>query len=74
MKKIVILILFGLILSNPQISGQIPNQAKKLQAIYIYNFMMRIQWPENKRNGDFVIGIVGNTPLAAELKNMAANT
>jgi hypothetical protein len=55
-----------------QSHSQIPPKATKLQAIYMYNFMLKIQWPEHKRVGDFVIGVLGNTLLLDELRDMAS--
>jgi hypothetical protein len=34
----------------------------------IYHFTKYIDWPENKKSGDFIIGTIGDTPLYDELK------
>jgi hypothetical protein len=34
----------------------------------IYHFTKYIDWPDSEKRGDFVIGVVGNTPLFDELK------
>ena len=47
-------------------------QVPKLQSIFIYNFTKYIEWPISVRSGDFVIGILGNSPIEAELNNLAA--
>jgi hypothetical protein len=44
-----------------------------VQANIIYRFTKYIDWPIARKSGDFVIGIVGETPLYAELKNFATN-
>lgn len=44
-----------------------------LQANIIYRITKYIDWPANKRAGDFVIGIVGDSPLYDELKSLSAN-
>jgi hypothetical protein len=44
-----------------------------VQANIIYRFTKYIDWPEGKKSGDFVIGIVGETPLYAQLKSFASN-
>jgi hypothetical protein len=44
-----------------------------IQANIIYRFTKYIDWPESKKTGDFIIGIVGDTPLSDELKNFIAN-
>ena len=41
------------------------------QSVYaniIYHFTKYIDWPDSEKRGDFVIGVVGNTPLFDELK------
>jgi YfiR/HmsC-like len=44
-----------------------------IQANIIYRFTKYIDWPVSKKSGDFIIGIVGETPLADELKGFIAN-
>lgn len=44
-----------------------------IQANIIYRFTKYIDWPDNKKTGDFIIGIVGDSPLTDELKNFIAN-
>jgi hypothetical protein len=46
----------------------------KIKAIYIYNFTKYIEWPENYKEGNFVVGVLGtNTALVTELTKMAAS-
>jgi hypothetical protein len=45
----------------------------KVHANIIYRFTKYIQWPENKQAGDFIIGIVGDSPLYEELVALTAN-
>jgi hypothetical protein len=45
----------------------------KIQANIIYRFTKYIDWPINKKTGDFIIGIVGDSPLYDELKSLSAN-
>ena len=44
-----------------------------VHANIIYRFTKYIDWPENKKTGDFVIGIVGETPLNEYLKTFVVN-
>jgi uncharacterized membrane protein len=44
-------------------------QDEKLKAIFVYNFTRYFAWPE--KPGNFVIIIVGKSPLAAELNDIA---
>ena len=39
----------------------------------IYRFTKYIDWPDDKKSGDFVIGIVGNSPVYNELVSFTAN-
>jgi hypothetical protein len=43
-----------------------------VHANIIYYFTKYIEWPSFKKTGDFVIGIVGETPLYDELKKAVA--
>jgi hypothetical protein len=44
----------------------------KLHSIFIYKFTQYIEWPDKASAGDFVIGVVGNSPIQAELEALAA--
>nr|NQU92193.1 YfiR family protein [Bacteroidota bacterium] len=46
-------------------------QGEKLQTVFIYNFTKHIEWPENMRSGDFIIGVIGNSPIIEELETLA---
>lgn len=39
-----------------------------VHANIIYHFTKYVDWPSSKKTGDFVIGVVGDTPLYDELK------
>ncbi len=43
----------------------------KLKALYIYNFTRYMEWPAAMKQGDFVIGVLGNCPIHNELVRMA---
>lgn len=43
----------------------------KFHTVFIYNFTKYIKWPASSQNGDFVIGILGNSPIIPELERMA---
>ena len=47
-------------------------QNEKFKAMFIYNFTKYIEWPKAMRSGDFVIGVYGNSSVAAELQQIAA--
>jgi YfiR/HmsC-like len=44
-----------------------------VQANIIYRFTKYIEWPESKRTGDFIIGIVGESPLTEQLQSFIIN-
>ena len=44
-----------------------------IQANIIYRFTKYIDWPADKKSGDFVIGIVGDSPLYDALKGFIGN-
>lgn len=48
-------------------------QDYKFHSVFIYNFTKYIQWPDSYRSGDFVIGVLGNSPISQSLEKMAAN-
>ncbi len=41
----------------------------KSYSLFLYNFIKYIEWPES--NGDFVIGVVGDSPIMKELMNLS---
>lgn len=45
----------------------------KAYSVYIYNFIKYIEWPENTKKGDFVIAVIGNSPINIELKTLATS-
>ncbi len=47
-------------------------QSEKLHTVFIYNFIKHIEWPETYRQGDFKIGVVGNSPIIGELEKLAS--
>ena len=43
----------------------------KMKAIFIMNFTKLIEWPKSYKEGNFVVGVVGESPLYKELTKMA---
>ncbi|HYE55138.1 MAG TPA: YfiR family protein [Chitinophagaceae bacterium] len=58
-------------LCRPRSVAQDVNYA--IHANIIYHFTKYIDWPPSRKSGDFIIGIVGTTPLTDELKTSLAN-
>jgi hypothetical protein len=63
-------LLFGIGL---QIQAQAQTSDYKFHSVFIYNFTKYIQWPAEQQSGDFVIGVLGNSSISADLEKMAAN-
>jgi len=63
-------VLFALLIF-PKCYSQTINYS--IYANIIYHFTKYVNWPEGKRTGDFIIGIVGETPLYDSLKNFIAD-
>jgi len=53
------------------ISISVRAQVEKMQAAFIYNFTMLVNWPSAYQSGDFVISVFGNGPINKELEDMA---
>lgn len=50
---------------------QDPNNSNaKIKATFIYNFTKYIDWPDNYKEGNFVIGVLGTTPFYNELTSL----
>lgn len=47
--------------------------AYAVHANIIYHFTKYINWPDDRKTGEFVIGVVGDTPLYEELKLFISN-
>lgn len=60
-----LLILFG-------ITGKTSAQNEKFKALFMYNFTKYIEWPATMQNGDFAIGILGNSAIKSELETIAS--
>ena len=46
-------------------------QKEKYHSIFIYNFSKYVKWPNEKSNGEFVIGVYGSSEIVEDLKVMA---
>ena len=68
--RVGLVVLFGLLII-PACYSQTINYS--IHANIIYHFTKYINWPESKRSGDFIIGIVGETPLYDSLTNFVAD-
>ncbi len=49
-------------------------QTEKMESVFIYQFVSKyIEWPATDKSGDFIIGILGSSPIESELNTMAAS-
>jgi hypothetical protein len=46
-------------------------QDYKFERTFIYNFTKYIQWPPGQQSGDFVIGVLGDSPIYEQLQVMS---
>src|SRR4051812_45399004 len=44
----------------------------KAYTLFVYNFMKYTKWPEAQSKGDFVISVLGDSPILKELEGLAA--
>ncbi|MDZ7776882.1 MAG: YfiR family protein [Bacteroidales bacterium] len=41
--------------------------------MYIYNFTKRIDWPDDQKNGNFIMGVMGKGNIVKHLKGFTQN-
>jgi YfiR/HmsC-like len=64
-------LLLLLLIPAPKLYPQQPTDYA-IHANIIYHFTKYIDWPGNKKSGDFIIGVTGDTPLYDALKKNIA--
>jgi hypothetical protein len=74
MRKIFSIIVFLICVSADYVrmpTLQDPNNSNaKIKATFIYNFTKYIDWPENYKHGNFVIGVLGTTSFYNDLSTL----
>lgn len=45
----------------------------KAYTLFVYNFMKYVEWPEAQSKGDFVISVLGDSPINKELEGLASS-
>lgn len=63
-----IIALAAMLVSKPA-SAQETNY--KSYTLFVYNFMKYIEWPESTTGGDFILGVLGDSPIYKELDALA---
>ena len=66
-------IVFICLLAVAMMANTTSSDVGKFQSIFIYTFAKYIEWPTSKQQGDFVIGVFGDSPAFQHLEKMAAN-
>jgi len=65
-----ILLLFAGIITG--FSGKAHATDYKAYTLFIYNFMKYVEWPEANSKGDFVLCVIGDSPINKELQALAS--
>ncbi|MCH8332278.1 MAG: YfiR family protein [Bacteroidetes bacterium] len=72
LKTLLLLTAFVLMTASTSLKQQDDTNAR-IKAIFVYNFTKYFEWPSDYKQGEFVIGIIGNSGnLTGELTKMAA--
>ncbi len=48
-------------------------QNEMFKALFMYNFTKNVEWPSDMRQGDFIIAVLGDSPVIDELEKVAAS-
>jgi len=72
MRGLFVLFFACIFISAAQDTNKRVDPNAKIKTMFIYNFTKYIEWPQSYKQGNFVIGHLGESTLGAELKKMAA--
>ena len=64
--------LFVFVLFVVGMVGNSYSQNYQVHTLYMYSFTKYIKWPESYSEGDFVIGVLGESEIVSHLKKMAS--
>jgi len=65
MKKLIVILL---VLTSVVTMKSQANEIAKYKSLFTLNFIRYVGWPDESKQGDFVIGVIQNKELAAELR------
>lgn len=68
---VLVILLSGIIFPSYYPSDTNIDTNAKIKAMFVYNFTKYVEWPENYRQGNFIIGIIGKNNISTELFKMA---
>ena len=63
-------IIFMFLLMCPLMAALAQNEMFK--ALFMYNFTKNVEWPADMKQGDFVISVLGDSPIIGELEKVAS--
>lgn len=58
---------FLLLLLAVGFSAKAQEMDYRIHSVFLYNFTKYVQWPATAQSGDFVIGVIGDSPIYDEL-------
>jgi hypothetical protein len=76
MKRLILIVLLAIPLismDNMPIPTQSDDTHARLKALYVYQFATLVDWPKEFKQGDFVIGVFGESNLYDELTSKYSN-
>ncbi len=47
-------------------------QNEKVKALFIYNFIKNVEWPQDNAQGDLIIGVLGSNVMKGELESLTS--
>jgi hypothetical protein len=54
-------------------SGMVMNaQNEKVKALFIYNFIKHVEWPQSNMQGDLIVGVLGSNVMKGELESLTS--
>jgi len=69
MIKKIVLLSFVLLFCGIKYSSA---QNEMFKALFLYNFTKDIDWPETYKQGEFVVGVLGNSKIIAEIEKIGS--
>jgi len=67
--NVISVVMFLLITSSLTMNAQ----SERFKALFLYNFIKNIEWPQNSSQSEVVIGILGNNAIKSELETITSN-
>lgn len=67
-----LVVIVGLPLAASAQQPEFVDREPEIKAAYLYNFARYVEWPATAESKEFVIGVIGETPVAGPLATIAA--